>query len=115
MIDQSYFQPSKSVFDILKMLRKKPQIHIGAYSIIRLHAFILGCKYGLNVVGQSLSDQEIFNEFNPWVAGRLGFGESTSGWCNMILEKSKNDEEAFHSFYFLFDEFCEYKKINLNL
>ena len=41
------------------------------------------------------------------VAAQLGFGNSTSGWCSMIMEKSANDDEkAYHSFFDLLEKFC---------
>jgi len=49
--------------------------------------------------------QPDFHGFHDWVAHRLGFAESTSGWCNMIREKSKSEEDAFEQFFVLLAEF----------
>jgi hypothetical protein len=51
------------------------------------------------------SDAADFFRFHDLVARRLGYFESTSGWANMIRDKSASDAEAFHQFYILLDEF----------
>lgn len=43
-------------------------------------------------------------DFHDWVAYRTHFKESTTGWCAMILETTKNEEEAFDRFFELIDE-----------
>jgi hypothetical protein len=59
----------------------------------------------------TLRQHEVFQGFNDWVAEKLGFTESTSGWCNMISEGTGNDEQAYHRFFQLLDEFCREKGI----
>jgi hypothetical protein len=43
--------------------------------------------------------------FNTWVAKELGFAESTSGWCNMILARAESEDKAFDMFFELLDRF----------
>lgn len=74
-------------------------------SIVRLHMFICAYAAGLGRVGFSLRDAADFHRFHDWVAHRLGFFESTSGWANMIQEKSASDSDAFNQFFVLLDEF----------
>ena len=44
-------------------------------------------------------------EFHDWVAYRLHFYESTSGWCRMIRSKSDSEQAAIGLFFRLLDEF----------
>jgi hypothetical protein len=44
------------------------------------------------------------NDFNDWVAYRLHYKESTSGWKNMILGVSQNEAAAFSRFFELLDQ-----------
>ena len=95
----------ESIYDMLDAIRKKPGLYIATPSINRLHAFIVGYTAGLGRVRFTVRDGEHFHRFHDWVAHRLGFGESTSGWCNMIRDKSTDEPDAFHRFFVLLDEF----------
>jgi hypothetical protein len=95
----------ESIYDILNAIRKKPGIYIATPSINRLDAFIVGYTAGLGRAGVGLRDKDHFHRFHDWIAQRLGFGGSASGWCNMIRERSTSEADAFDRFYLLLDEF----------
>ncbi len=95
----------ESIYGALDAIRKKPGLYIAEPSINRLHAFLVGYGAGLGRVGFVLRDVDSFHRFHDWVANRLGFGESTSGWCNMIRDKSTSEADAFNRFFVLLDEF----------
>jgi hypothetical protein len=48
-----------------------------------------------------------FNNFHNWVANRLGYYESTSGWAYMIEDQRRDKEEALWLLFELLDEFRE--------
>ena len=100
-----FTEMEESVYDILALIRKKPGLFIAVPSINRLHAFFVGYTAGLGRLRHVLKDGDEFHKFHDWVARRLGFGESTSGWCNMIRDKSENEKEAYEKFFVLLDEF----------
>lgn len=75
----------ESVFDFLFSLRKKPALYFGEKSLTRLFVYLLGYQRGLGELGKVLKQQDQFHGFHDWVAAKLGFTNSTSGWCNMIL------------------------------
>ena len=95
----------ESVFDVIATMRRRPALYFGAPSLVRLQAYLLGYQAGLGSIGKSLDREAEFHYFHDWVAKKLGYSSSTSGWCNMILEKSASDEEALHRFFALLDEF----------
>ena len=95
----------ESIYDMLDAIRKKPGLFVVKPSIFRLQSFITGHAAGLGRVGFALRDDLDFFRFHDWVARRLGYFESTSGWANMIRDKSASDEDAFRQFYVLLDEF----------
>ncbi len=95
----------ESIYDLLAAIRKGPGLHIAEPSINRLHAFLVGYEFGIGRCRHVLKDSVEFHKFHDRVARRLAFGESTSGWCNMIREKSENEKEAFDKFFVLLDEF----------
>ena len=94
-----------SVYDLLDWIRKRPGLYIAEPSLNRLHAFLAGYTAGLGRAGFTLRDTVDFHRFQDWVANRLGYAESTSGWCNMIRNKSASETEAFQAFFSLLDEF----------
>lgn len=95
----------ESIYDLLEHIRKRPGMFIVEPSIYRLHCFLDGYTAGLGRVGFALRDEIGFHRFHDWVARRLGFIGSASGWANMIRKKSASDEDAFMEFYVLLAEF----------
>ena len=95
----------ESIYDMLDVVCKRPGMYITEPSINRLHAFLVGYTAGLSRVGFALRDEDDFHRFHDWVARRLGFGGSTSGWCNMIRDKSASEADAFQRFFVLLEEF----------
>jgi len=87
------------------MIRPKPGLYLGEKSITRLDSYLHGIFFALGLDGMILRDSHRFELFHDWVASRLGFYESTSGWCSMILSQSANEEEALERFYLLLDEY----------
>jgi hypothetical protein len=98
-------ETEESIYDLLETIRKRPGMYICKPSLQGLRDFLGGYTAGLGRVRLVLRDTTDFHRFHDWVAHRLGFYESTSGWCNMIRDKSANEEEAFRKFYVLLDEF----------
>jgi hypothetical protein len=101
----SFQELDESIYDVLDAIRKKPGMYIGEPSLQRLHDFLGGYSAGLGRVRFSLKDTADFHRFHDWVAQRLGFYESTSGWCNMIRDKSTSEADALQKFFLLLDEF----------
>jgi hypothetical protein len=101
----NYQELDESIYDMLEKIRRKPGMYIGERSINRLHAFLTGYRAGLGRLGFYPRDVDEFHRFHDWVANRLGFYESTSGWCNMIRDKSTSETEAFDQFFLFLDEF----------
>ena len=95
----------ESIYDMLEAIRKKPGMCIGEPSIARLDSFICGYGAGLGRSGFALRDTRNFHRFNDWIARRLNFADSTSGWSRMIRHKSRSDADAFEQFFVLLDEF----------
>lgn len=95
----------ESVFDFLFSLRKKSALYFGEKSLTRLRVFLAGYQCGLAKAGKILNGEVRFHSFHDWVAAKLGFTSSTSGWCNMILSKSKDEKAAFDRFFELLEEF----------
>jgi len=95
----------ESIYNMLNQIRKRPGMYIGEPSIFLLKMCIDAYAAGLGRVGFTLRDTADFRRFHDWVARRLGFFESTSGWANMIRNKSASDADAFQRFFVLLDEF----------
>lgn len=112
MTEVKFEDADHSIFDLLNWVRKTPETFLdGDRSLRRLRSFLVGYECGLGRLHFSLRDHDLFHSFHDWVASKLGFGESTSGWCNMILARTKSDDEAYSKFFELLDEFCRTKGI----
>lgn len=95
-----------NLYSLLDLIREKPYLYIGNKIFSTLYENINGYKlYCLNNnINENLTPD--WNEFHDFVAIQLNYSESTSGYKNMILEKSNFEEEkALKEFYRLFDLF----------
>ena len=92
-------------------MRARPAMYLGALSIVRLRSFLNGyqmalCDFNLKENAHDMLLPLPFWFFHEYVAHRFDYYESTSGWCNMILNQTGHDEEkGLQLFYALFDEF----------
>lgn len=94
------------IIEILQEIRRRPGIYIdGDLSLKRVRSFMVGYQVGAASTAKELKDQAQFHQFHDWVAKRLEYSSSTSGWCNMILERAGSDEKAYEVFFELLDEF----------
>lgn len=91
------------IYELLEAIEELPALFLGSKSLTLLRAFLDGFQYG----SPSISDTPYgFIDFHEWVALRLKYGESTSGYVNMILESEAGDEEkSVDRFFQLWHEF----------
>jgi hypothetical protein len=93
-------------FELCKIIKKRPRHYFnGRQSLEKLDLFLAAYEAGANSNHGKLVGMEDMRSFNCWVAKQLGYGESTSGWCNMILSKADSDEKAFDLFFELLDKY----------
>lgn len=95
---------AKDLFEDLDAVRRTPSLTgVEGKSLCALKAFLSGYEAGLFRGGDKRGVS--LRTFNSWVAEELGFPESTSGWCNMILARAETDDKAFDMFFQLLDKF----------
>ncbi|EAD7781099.1 hypothetical protein Q839_14335 [Listeria monocytogenes] len=51
------------------------------------------------------SVKELFNDFYLFTINKYRMNSSSMGWLGVINGKTTNEDDAFHLFYELFDEF----------
>lgn len=92
---------------LLVNLRQRPALYLGETSLALLEAFLNGFAWALDVhnVGDPRDRDSVPREFNDWVAYRLHFYESTSGWRRMINSQTPSEAAAMERFFTLLDEF----------
>ncbi len=92
--------------ELLEKLRQRPGMYLGeGFALTRLQSFIAGYDIALYERGIAEEKQESlfplpFHFFFEFVALRLVYVESTSGWRNMILEQVHGDEEEGLALFF---------------
>jgi len=95
----------KTLQELLPLIRKRPEMYMGERSLSALWHLINGYQLGFVASGGSIdSAQALPDDFHAWVAYRLHFKESTSGWRNMILNVATDEAKAFFRFFELYDE-----------
>mgnify|MGYP006234092637 CR=1 FL=1 len=92
------------MYNLLDEIRRRPGLYIGNESPNNLKSFLDGYLWGKghNSIEESSPN---FNDFHDWVAKKLGYYESTSGWANMIEDQREDKQEALYLFFELLDEF----------
>jgi hypothetical protein len=104
MVRGLWIMEAQELFEDLDAVRRHPNLTgVEGKSLTALKAFLSGYETGLLRAGdkQGMS----LRAFNTWVAKELGFAESTSGWCNMILARAESEDKAFDMFFELLDRF----------
>lgn len=79
-------------------------MYIGYHSPTHLHSFLSGFSLAMEFKSDK-KEKTDFNEFHDWVAKKLAYFESTSGWAYMIEDQREDKEEALWLFFELLDEF----------
>ena len=92
---------------LLAAIRQRPAMFCGEHTLSALNHFFAGYGFALDSHGIETSSDplDIRRGFHEWVAYRLHFKESTSGWCNMIQQSTNSETEAIDRFFQLLDEF----------
>ena len=98
-------------YALIDKIRPRPAMYLGENSVSILNAFLGGYLTAAFEAGISLVDENPpFEEFHDWVAMRLGYYESTSGWSKMLLAaEGGNEAKALERFFVYLDEFKQRK------
>ncbi|MEQ1605697.1 MAG: hypothetical protein ABL999_12600 [Pyrinomonadaceae bacterium] len=106
MLETEY--KKNDIYELLEAIEARPAMYLGSESLSLLRAFLDGFISGSQQVAPHPSG---FIDFHEWVALRLGYFESTSGYANMILTAEAGDEEkGLDRFFRLWNEFRNRKR-----
>jgi len=106
MTNLPFKETQYTVYEILDQIRRKPGFYIVDPELTRLDSFMAGYDCGLAQGGMTFRQEEPdFHRFYDWVAHRLGYSSSTSGWYKMIRGRCASEREAYDKFFELLDEF----------
>jgi hypothetical protein len=81
---------------------------LGEPSLSALWHFIAGYEVAVSL-HRVKEERPLPEDFNAWVAYRLHYNESTSGWRNMILGMAHTEVAAFALFFDLLDQHARRK------
>lgn len=69
-------------------IRQRPELYLGKRSVTALRHFLCGWSTALEEYQIANDKLPLPDDIHDWVAYRLGFHKSTSGWDNMIWHAS---------------------------
>lgn len=97
----------RDIHEVIERIRPKPMMWLASRSLHSLWLWLSAYDIALMERGFELErGQPSFDYFNTFIQKKLGFGESTAGWANMICDRVGDDSgPALERFYELFDEF----------
>jgi hypothetical protein len=85
-------------------IRERPAMFLTPVCVCALRHLVRGYEMGL-AGRDSPSPFHLPRDFSDWVAYRLHFDGSSSGWANMLIERLGDGRHAFDRFFALFDEY----------
>ena len=106
MEDQKQTTPAKR--DVLQEIRERPAMILGKQSLTALAHFLDGYFVARRDLGIEPAHL-VPLDFHDWVAYRLHFVESTSGFARMILNEISDEAKALDRFFELLDEYSARK------
>ncbi|MCC9656710.1 hypothetical protein LOC70_12940 [Rhodopirellula sp. JC737] len=89
---------------MLDDVRKRPALYIGAKTLTGLFHFLGGYQFARTEHDIINNELALPDDIHDWIAYRLHFKESTSGWHSMILSRTSDESLAFDQFFALLDE-----------
>jgi hypothetical protein len=89
--------------NILERIRQRPPLFLGDRTLTGLWHFLHGYSLAWGELRAGPLNL-LPKDFHDWVAYRLHFLESTSGWRNMILSQATDERVALERFWELLDE-----------
>jgi hypothetical protein len=94
------------VYETIALIRPRPAMYIGEHSLPCLCSFLYGCLYLAYQQAIETNEHPEFQGFHDWIAARFGWSESTSGWCNIIIQECGGDQrKAMDRFFDLVEEY----------
>jgi hypothetical protein len=89
---------------LLDVIRERPVMYLGELSLSALWHFLNG--YEMSLLAHDIQEKRpLPRDFHDWVAYRLHFSGSTSGYKNMILKRVPDEAAALEYFFKLLDEY----------
>ncbi|WP_196887291.1 hypothetical protein [Aureivirga sp. CE67] len=105
----------ENIYDLINLVERRPELYIGDARISSLRIFLDGYQFSATV--HNIEKEQVFPPFwyfHEWAMHKYGWGESTAGWKNIILEENQNDEElALKKCFELLKEFRTLKPISI--
>lgn len=104
---------AKGTYELLTEIKARPAMWIGVAAIGRLEAFLHGFWYAHDYLVPAF-EMPPFELLHDWTAIRFNQGESTAGWCNMLIKECQGDEgAALQLFFTLLEEFKQVQAVRV--
>ena len=98
---------------LLEEIRQRPPMYLGDRSLSALQHFLNGYTHALRIHRIAQPGWMLPQDFHDWVAYRLHFKESTSGYRNMLLKRNPSEADALEKFFELLDEYDKREPIEV--
>jgi hypothetical protein len=95
-----------NLYSYIDLIRTRPGMYIGGQTVSLMAYHIAGYEAACRWKGVEESLDPPWYDFHEYVRERTGFGESTSGWSNMLLQHCGGDgAKALALFFTMLDAF----------
>jgi hypothetical protein len=91
---------------LLAAIRERPALYLGQASLSALYHFLNGYEQACGDCLGTETPRFVPHGFHDWVAYRVHFHESTSGWKNMMVNRFGDGLPAILKFFEFLDEYA---------
>lgn len=89
--------------ELLDVIRVRTAMYTGERTLTAVYHFLAGFGFAQHVY--QIPTRQVPSDFHDWVAYRLHYYESTSGYKRMILNRIPDESAALDRFFELLDEY----------
>jgi hypothetical protein len=90
--------------ELLRSIRRRPEIYIGEKSLFRLFLFIQGFLHAYHTMEGTNQSVGFYPGFQEWIQEKYNIN-SAQNWSRIIGFFSISEADAFDNFYKLLDEY----------
>ena len=99
---------SYALYELLIKIKTHPGLYFGRVSLVALDYFVMGYEFKEHEIESNNCSRIIdWGLFRHYIEKVFGLPETTKGLSLILAENTKTDEEAFHKFFELLEEYLK--------
>ena len=103
-----YTKNKMDLYELFKLIKKRPGMFLGHISIKNLYIFLQGYYFARRDLKVVATEQDTeFNGFQDWIQEKYDV-KTCHSWASIILLNSEDDKATFWKFFDLLEEYKQF-------